>query len=122
MGRQRLRLGRVLGGVRGSRSRAQGVATIRPPPVRRAWRPRTTRQTGGLIPERADEVEVPYEFANRMTLESALLAIAPVYGVAPELAQQVVRATVGSRAEPYRRRDGSYRFENRFRYLIAVVS
>lgn len=120
MGRQRLRLGRVLGGVRGSRSR--GGATIRPPPDRPAWRPRTTRQTAGAHPERADEVEVLYEFANRMTLESALLAIAPVYGVTPELAQQVVRATVGSRAEPYRRRDSSYRFENRFRYLIAVVS
>jgi 2-polyprenyl-3-methyl-5-hydroxy-6-metoxy-1,4-benzoquinol methylase len=29
---------------------------------------------------------------------------------------------IDAAAEPYRRPDGSYRFENRFRYLIAVVS
>jgi len=31
----------------------------------------------GLAPERTDEVEVPYEFPDRTTLERALLAIAP---------------------------------------------
>ena len=32
-----------------------------------------------------------------------------------------VGKTVESRAEPYRRPDGSYRFENRFRYMIAMA-
>jgi SAM-dependent methyltransferase len=80
-----------------------------------------TRQAG-LTPERADEVEVPYEFPDRPTLERALLAIAPVYGITPELAERVLGRTVDAPAQPYRRSDGSYRFENRFRHLIAVAS
>jgi SAM-dependent methyltransferase len=76
----------------------------------------------GLTPERADEVEVPFAFSDQPTLEHALRAIAPVYGIAPPLAEPVVRRTVEAAAKPYRRPDGSYRFENRFRYLIAVAS
>ena len=79
-------------------------------------------EQAALIPKRAEEVEVPYEFSDRMTLERALLAIAPVYGIASELAEQVVRRTMERAAEPYRRPDGSYRFENRFRYVIAVAA
>jgi hypothetical protein len=75
----------------------------------------------GLTPEHAGVVDVPYEFSDRSTLENALLAIAPVYGVGAELAEEVVRAKVEPAAEPFRRPDGSYRFENRFRYLIAAV-
>ena len=76
----------------------------------------------GLTPERAGEAEVPYEFPDRATLERALLAIVPVYGIAPEVAKQVVRRTVDGPADPFRRPDGSYRFANRFRYLIAVAA
>jgi hypothetical protein len=76
----------------------------------------------GLTPERTGEVGVPYEFPDRATLERALLAIAPVYHVDPKTAQQVVRDTVETAARPFRRADGSYRFENRFRYLSAAVS
>jgi hypothetical protein len=54
--------------------------------------------------------------------EDALLAIAPVYGVGPKLAEEVVRTTVARAAAPFRRADGSFRFENYFRYLIAGVS
>jgi SAM-dependent methyltransferase len=75
----------------------------------------------GLTPERADEVEVPYAFADQATLERALLAIAPAYGIGPDAAARVVPAAVGA-AEPFRRADGSYRFENRFRSLIARVA
>jgi hypothetical protein len=76
----------------------------------------------GLTPQRGDEVEVPYEFPNRATLEQALLVIAPVYGIDPITARRVVHETVETAAERFRRADGSYRFENRFRYLIAAVS
>jgi len=48
----------------------------------------------GLTPERTDEVEVPYEFPDRATLEQALLAISPVYVVGPEVARRVVRETI----------------------------
>lgn len=65
---------------------------------------------------------MPYAFPDRATLERALLAIAPAYRIGPELAEQVIRRTVDAGAEPYRRPDGSYRFENRFRYVIAVAS
>lgn len=73
----------------------------------------------GLTPEHTDEVEVPYEFPDRATLERALLAIAPVYGVDQAEAERVVHKTVETAAKRFRRADGSYRFENRFRYLIA---
>jgi hypothetical protein len=66
-----------------------------------------------------DEVEVPYQFPDRATPERALFAIAPVYGI--EQDQQLVGKTIESRAEPYRRPDGSYRFENRFGYVIAMA-
>jgi hypothetical protein len=78
-----------------------------------------TRQAG-LTPERAGDVEGPYAFPDRATLERELLAIAPVDGVGPQVAREVIRNTVETATEPFRRADGSYRFENRFRYLIAV--
>ena len=75
----------------------------------------------GLAPKGAGKVEVPYEFPDRATLERALLAIAPVYGVGPRVVARVVADTVETAADPFRRADGSCRFENRFRYLIAAV-
>jgi SAM-dependent methyltransferase len=72
----------------------------------------------GLTPERADEIEVPYGFADRAALERAVRALAPVHEVAPEDVDPAVAEAL-ERAEPYRRPDGSYRFDNRFRYLIA---
>jgi SAM-dependent methyltransferase len=75
----------------------------------------------GLNPKRAEELAVPYEFPDRSTLERALFAIAPVYEVGPEAAERVVRQTVEGPAERFRRSDGSYRFDNRWRYLIAVA-
>jgi transposase InsO family protein len=50
-----------------------------------------------------------------------LLAFAPVYQVGPEAAERVGRQTVEGPAERFRRSDGSYRFDNRWRYLIAVA-
>jgi hypothetical protein len=38
-----------------------------------------------------------------------------------EIERRAVRTTVEADAEPLRRSDDSYRLENRFRYLIAVV-
>jgi SAM-dependent methyltransferase len=93
-----------------------------PPPVGEPGVLEELARAAGVSPERADEVEVPYTFPDRATLERALVALAPVYGVAPDQAEPVVRRTVEVAAEPYRRPDGSYRFENRFRYVIAVAS
>ena len=98
-----------------------GVRPYDPPPIGEPGVLEDLARRAGLAPECADEVEVPYEFPDGATLERALLAFAPIYRIDPQLAEQVVRRTVESDAEPFRRSDGSYRFENRFRYLIAVV-
>jgi SAM-dependent methyltransferase len=74
----------------------------------------------GLEPRRAGEVDVPFEAPDRETLERAFLIDAA--GDALErLGEAEVRRRVAEAAAPFRRRDGSYRFENRFRYVIATV-
>jgi SAM-dependent methyltransferase len=78
-------------------------------------------EQAGLILEQAGEVDVPYAFRDRATLERAMVALAPIYGIAPDVAEPVVRDVVATDARPFRRADGSYRFENRFRYLITTV-
>jgi hypothetical protein len=98
----------------------QGASPYDPPPIGEPGVLDDLARRAGLAPERA-EVEVPYESPDRATLERALLAFAPILRIDPEVVEQVVRRTVEADAEPFRRSDGSYRFENRFRYLIAVV-
>jgi hypothetical protein len=71
-------------------------------------------------PTREAVVDVPYEAADRAALEDALRVAAALGGASAERAGPVVEAIVGDVAPRYRRADGSYRFENRFRYLIAA--
>ncbi len=52
----------------------------------------------------------------------ALPSIGKALNFSEENLPWVVRRTVEADAEPFRRSDGSYGFENRFRYLIAVVA
>jgi hypothetical protein len=73
----------------------------------------------GLDTVRAGEVDVPFEAPDQDTLERALLAPG---GVAPAIehsGEDAVRQTIVEAAEPFRRPDGSYRLENRFRYVIS---
>jgi SAM-dependent methyltransferase len=74
----------------------------------------------GLEPREAAEVDVPFEAADRAALERAFLVDA-AGGALERLGEAEVRRRVAEAAEPFRRPDGSYRFENRFRYLIAAV-
>lgn len=67
----------------------------------------------GLRPGPAAEVDVPYEVPDEAALVRAFK-----FDV-PQLDEDVVRRVGLEAAAPYRRPDGSYRFENRFRYLIA---
>ncbi|MBO0827017.1 MAG: class I SAM-dependent methyltransferase [Streptosporangiales bacterium] len=76
----------------------------------------------GLTVRSAAEVDVPYAFPDRAALERALRALAPAYGVGPETSEPVVAATVETAASPYRRADGSYRFENTYRYVVFAVT
>ena len=68
----------------------------------------------GLAPVRADEVDVPYEVPDDATLERALRADASEH-----VSGDALRQLIAEVAAPFRRSDGSYRFENRFRYVIA---
>jgi SAM-dependent methyltransferase len=74
----------------------------------------------GLDPRAAAEVDVPFEVPDRATLEHAFV-VDSVGGALEQLGEAELRRRVVEAAAPYRRRDGSYRFENRFRYLIATV-
>ncbi len=75
----------------------------------------------GLEPREAGEVDVPFEAADQDALERAFL-IDSVGGALELLGEAELRRRVVEAAAPYRRGDGSYRFENRFRYLIARTS
>jgi len=74
----------------------------------------------GLEPREAGEVEVPFEVPDQATLEHAFV-VDSAGGALERLGEAEVRRRVVEAAAPYRRRDGSYRFENRFRYVIAGV-
>jgi SAM-dependent methyltransferase len=74
----------------------------------------------GLEPRQAGEVDVPYEVPDQATLERAFLVDAGVE-VIEHAGEHAVRRTIVTAAAPFRRPDGSYRFENRFRYLVADV-
>jgi SAM-dependent methyltransferase len=72
----------------------------------------------GLEPLLAADVDVPFEVSDQARLQRAFLL-----DVGPETVEHAgadaVRRTTVEAAAPFRRPDGSYRFENRFRYVIA---
>jgi SAM-dependent methyltransferase len=78
-------------------------------------------RAGGLEPAGAADVDVPYESPDLDTLERAVVDGAGFHAAVEHSGAAAVRAALESAAAPFRRRDGSYRFENRFRYVIARV-
>ena len=75
----------------------------------------------GLEPTREEEIGVPFEAVDQPALERAMLAPGPVLMAIGHSGEEAVRDAIVAAAEPFRRPDGSYRFENTFRYLIASV-
>jgi SAM-dependent methyltransferase len=73
----------------------------------------------GLRPDHAGEVDVPYEAPDLATLERAIVDGAGFATAVEHSGAEAVRAAIARAAEPFRRPDGSYRLENRFRYVIA---
>ena len=69
----------------------------------------------------SDEVAVPYEVADQEELEVAFLLDARGYGAIEAVGERGSRAAITAAAAPFRRDDGSYRFENVFRYVIGTV-
>ena len=72
----------------------------------------------GLTVTAAHDVTVPYEVADRQELEDAFLLDARGYGAIAVVGETGSRAAITAAAAPFRRDDGSYRFENVFRYII----
>jgi SAM-dependent methyltransferase len=98
-----------------------GPATGGPPPpaVREPGVLERQCRAAGLDPVAAAEVDVPYEAPDDVTLERAIVDGAG-YGAAVEhVGRDAVRAALHEAAAPFRRPDGSYRFESRFRYVVA---
>jgi SAM-dependent methyltransferase len=72
----------------------------------------------GLEQIQAGEVDVPFEAPDRKTLARALLAPGAVTPAIEHSGEEPVRRAIIEAAAPFERPDGSYRIENRFRYLI----
>jgi SAM-dependent methyltransferase len=78
-------------------------------------------QAADLRVQETGTVDVPYEVPDQETLEKALLVDTAHLDVPETDCREAVRAAVSVAAAPFRRTDGSYRFENTFRYLIAAA-
>jgi SAM-dependent methyltransferase len=73
----------------------------------------------GLTPGETGEVDVPWSPPDLDTLQRALLSAGGgVLATVEHVGENTVRQVIAEAAAPYRRADGSYRFENKFRYLI----
>jgi SAM-dependent methyltransferase len=76
-------------------------------------------RAAGLAPARAGEVDTPYEARDLAALERALIEGAGFLPAVEHAGERRVHEVIAAAAAPFRRHGGSYRFENRFRYLIA---
>lgn len=68
-------------------------------------------EAAGLTPEHSGDVAAPYETPDLATLVAALRDASGFERATDDLVREV--------AAPFRRPDGSYRFENTFRYVVA---
>ena len=62
---------------------------------------------------------MPLEAPDQETLERTMLAAGGVVPALEHSGEAAVRRTIAAAAAPFRRADGSYRLENRFRYIVA---
>jgi SAM-dependent methyltransferase len=75
-----------------------------------------------LEPVSSAEVDIPFQAPDQRTLERALLASGGAILAIEHSGEDAVRKALVEAAAPFQRPDGSYRFQNRFRYLIAEPS
>lgn len=106
---------------------ARAVLPLQPP----SYQPRPSLPVGepgvleelaaeaGLTVLRAGEVDVPWEAPDRATLVDALLTAGTYYLAIEHSGEEAVGEALAEAAEPHRRADGSYRFENSYRYVFA---
>lgn len=72
----------------------------------------------GLDPVLSDEVDIPFEAGDDELLGRALLAPGAVVAAVERCGEEVVLQAILAAAAPFRRADGSYRIDNRFRYVV----
>ena len=75
-------------------------------------------RAAGLDPVQEGKVDVPFEAPDQETLERALLAPGAAVPAIEHSGEQAVREAIREAAAPFRRPDGSYRFGNRFSYVM----
>jgi SAM-dependent methyltransferase len=75
-------------------------------------------EDAGLTLRAHETVSVPFEVPDQERLVLAFLFDARAYGAE----ERAARETIVAAAAPFRRRDGSYRFENAFRYVLSSPS
>ncbi len=77
-------------------------------------------ESADLIPARAEDVDVPFAYADLETAIKGLLSAGPAVRAIQASGRARVREAVERAIAPYRQSSGSYLLENRFRYLIAT--
>lgn len=109
-------------------SAVMGAVGALEPPAPSAPSPRVSEpgvlaslaRDAGLEPRSEGTVAVPYEAPDLATLERALLDGAGFGSVLEHADAATVSRTIAEAAAPFRRPDGSYRFENTFMYVVAT--
>ena len=80
---------------------------------------RTLAEQAGLTPESEFDFSWAFWFPNAETLGRAMLAVAGLATIAGPEREDELRAAIVDGLAACRRRDGSYRLENEYHYLIA---
>jgi hypothetical protein len=110
----------VMGALRGLKPPPPpGAGQPDPPPLGEPGVLEGLALEAGLEPRGASEVDVPFEAPDEETLVRALLAPGGAFVAIEHWGERAVWKAISDAAAPFRRPDGSYRIENRFRYLIA---
>jgi SAM-dependent methyltransferase len=95
-----------------------------PPPERPIRGPggleRVAREAG-LRPTAAGAVDAPWGVPDRATLEAAFMLDAQLVPELAALDPALITRAVAAAAEPFRQPDGSYRFANVFRWVVAAA-
>jgi SAM-dependent methyltransferase len=73
----------------------------------------------GLKPETSAEADTPFIFKNDDAAWRGIVASGPGVRALRHAGEDKVRAAVMPAIAPFKKSDGSYRFENKFRYVLA---
>jgi SAM-dependent methyltransferase len=112
----------VLAPLRALQPSAATPAPPEPPAVGNPGVLESLARRAGLEPVSSAEVDTPFHAPDQRTLERALLASGDAVLAIGHSGEDAVRAALVEAAAPFRRPDGSYRFDNRFRYVVAQPS